>query len=251
MPEMEPEKRKVIFDEVETGFSIEQARKEAQRCLSCRRCLGCGLCLAVCEPKAIVFEQEDEVLDLAVDEIIVSPEAGEYMPFAQGEFGYGTCRNVVSALEFERILDKDGPYGGLVMRPFDGEIPQKIAFIVHSNHDGDASDKESTTLFSYTLQEASSALDKVDDLQISVFVSLEGGTGTLSDKAKKIGIRIRTGEAVEVEEIEDTRNLLVTFTEKGENKKEEFEMLVLAKHPEIRPDLQALQEKLGLKQARI
>ena len=73
MPELNVEKRKSTFEEVELGLSIEAAQREARRCLSCRRCLGCELCLAVCESKAIVFDQEDEVIDLTVDDIIISP----------------------------------------------------------------------------------------------------------------------------------------------------------------------------------
>ena len=245
MPELEPERRKDGLEEVETGFSAEQARQEAERCLSCRRCLGCGLCLAVCEPKAIVFEQEDEVLDLVVDEIILSPEAGQYMPYAQGELGYGTCRNVVSAFEFERILEKDGPFGGLVLRPFDGEIPQKIAFIVVTGRDGNVPEEDGTALVSYTLRQASLALKKLEDLRISVLVSRKGDPGTLFSEAVEEEIHVRAGEVLEVEEGEDTKNLHVTFTEKGEKKEEEFEMLVLSKVPETRPELRALHEKLG------
>ena len=85
--EIEVPERRDNFKEVEKGFSVEEAQKEARRCLSCRKCLGCGLCLAVCEPNAIVFDEKDEILDLTVDQVIICPEAGEYMPFADGEFG--------------------------------------------------------------------------------------------------------------------------------------------------------------------
>lgn len=244
MNEIDVQERRDNFEEVETGFSIEEAQEEARRCLSCRRCLGCGLCLAVCEPKAIVFEEEDEVLDLTVDQVILSPEAGVYMPLANGEFGYGTCRNVVSAPQFERILDEDGPYGGLILRPFDGEIPEKIAFVLISNSDTKEAGNEGKDLLSFTLQEASSALKRVDDLQISVFLSMEGNLG-LSDEAEKKGIHFRTGEVLEVKEEEKTRNLLVKYLEGAEQKQEEFGMVVLSKQPEIRPEFRALHEKLG------
>jgi heterodisulfide reductase subunit A-like polyferredoxin len=230
---------------VETGFSIEQAQKEARRCLSCRRCLGCGLCLAVCEPKAIVFDEEDEVLDLTVDQVILSPDAGVYMPLANGEFGYGTCKNVVSALQFQRILDEDGPYGGVIMRPFDGEIPEKIAFILTGNAETNEASNQGKDLLSFALQEASSALKKVEDLQISVFVSTEEIPGLVLNKEEEEGIHVRTGEVLAVKEEEDTKNLLVTFQEGAEQKQEEFGMVVLSKQPEIRPEFRALHEELG------
>jgi len=244
MNEIAAEQRRNHFEEVEIGFRIEDAQEEARRCLSCRRCLGCGLCLAVCEPKAIVFDEEDEVLDLTVDQVILSPEAGMYMAFADGEFGYGTCKNVVSALEFERILDEDGPYGGLILRPFDGEIPEKMAFIITSSRNADEAANRVRDLLSFTLKEASFALEKVVDLEISVFVSAEGDPGPHGE-AERQGIHIRTVEVLEVNEAEETRNPRVTYLEESEKKQEEFGMVVLAKQPEIRPELRALCEKLG------
>ena len=238
------QERRNHFEEVETGFSIEDAQEEARRCLSCRRCLGCGLCVAVCEPKAIVLDEEDEVLELTVDQVIISPEAGAYMPLASGEFGYGTCKNVVSALEFERILDEDGPYCGLILRPFDGEIPEKIAFILTSNGSTDEATNKGKELLSFTLQEASSASKKVDDLEISVFVSMEGDPG-LCGEAENKGIQVRTAEVLEVKESDDTRNVLITYLEESEKRQEEFGMVVVSKQPGIRPELRALHEKLG------
>ena len=245
MNEIDVQERRDNFEEVETGFSIEEAQEEARRCLSCRKCLGCGLCLAVCEPKAIVFDEEDEVVDLTVDQVIISPEAGAYMPLANGEFGYGTCRNVVSAPQFERILDEDGPYSGLILRPFDGEIPEKIAFILNSNPNSDEAANQGKALFSFALQEASSALKKVDDLQVSIFVSTEGDPGLVPNKDEGEGIHVRTVEVLEVREEEDTKNLLVTFLEGAQQKQEEFGMVVLSQQLENRPEFRVLHEKLG------
>jgi len=245
MPALEPEKRRDNFEEVETGFTIEEAQEEARRCLSCRRCIGCGLCLAVCEPNAIVLEEEDQVLELTVDELIISPEVGEYMALEEGELGYATCENVVSAFAFERILNEDGPYGGLILRPFDGEIPENMAFILNGNGDRDDAGSDGKDLFSFALHEACSALEKVKDLRISVFVSSEADFGIPHGKEEKKGINIRTVEALEVKEMEDTKNLLVAFQEEGERRQEEFQLLVLSKPTEIRPELRALHEKLG------
>lgn len=245
MPELEPQKRRHSFEEVEIGFTIEEAREEARRCLSCRRCIGCGLCLAVCEPNAIVFDEEDEVLELTVDELIISPEVGEYMPLAIGEFGYATYKNVVSGFEFERILDQDGPYAGLIMRPFDGEIPENIAFILNHDPNRDDGRNNGKDLLSFTMQQACLALTKVEDLDISVFVPRTRDPEILYNEAEQRGIHIRIGKVLEVEEREDTKDLLVVFLENGEKRQEEFQLLVLSKHPEIRPELRALHGKLG------
>jgi len=245
MPEVTVEKRKDNFEEVETGFSTAAAQAEAQRCLSCRRCLGCALCLAVCEPKAIVFEQEDETIDLTVDEIIISPEVETYIPLTKGEYGYRKYINVVSAFEFERILCEHGPYKGLLLRPSDGEIPEKLAFILDSNIKGDKSKQEIDNLLSYIIQEADLALKKVKDLEISIFSPQTGDLKTLSASEKKEGINIRVGKVIEIEAIKETTDLLVTFMEDGEKREEAFEMVAISKQPEIRPEIRELRRKMS------
>jgi heterodisulfide reductase subunit A-like polyferredoxin len=230
MLELDVEKRKDNFAEVELGLGQDAAQAEARRCLSCRRCLGCELCLAVCKPKAIVFDQEDEIIDLIVDEIIISPEVDRYIPLKEGEFGYLEYINVVSAFEFERILSEDGPYGGLIMRTFDGDIPEKIGFILDKDLSGK---KDNNNLLSYIIKEATLSLKKTKNLEVSVFVPETTDIEKISDMAKKSGITIKKGNVVEVKEIEDTKSLVVRFMEDAKIKEEEFQMLVISKPPEI------------------
>jgi len=64
-----------------------------------------------------------------VGSIILSPGFDEFEPEELQEYGYGRFPNVVTSIEFERILSASSPYSGLVIRPYDGEIPKKIAFI--------------------------------------------------------------------------------------------------------------------------
>jgi heterodisulfide reductase subunit A len=241
MNERAVEERTGDFEEVETGFSMEEARREAGRCLSCRRCLGCGLCLAVCEPKAIVFDREDEGIDLIVDRVVVSPDVGVYMPLARGTFGYGEYRNVVSAFQFQRILDDDGPYGGLILRPYDGEIPEKIAFILDCGPEKKGAGDRDGGLLDRALEEAACALKKVEDLEISVFVSGPGDPLPLpAGEGERKGVRVRRGEVLDVKELHDTKNLLVVFMEEGMATEEEFGVLVIAGKTEIRPEIEEL-----------
>ena len=239
MPELEVDERKDNFEEVELGLSLEAAQEEAKRCLSCRRCLGCELCLAVCEPKAIVFDQEDEIIDLTVDEIIISPEVDRYIPLSQGEFGYLNYMNVVSAFEFERILCEDGPYGGMLLRAFDGEIPQKIGFILHDDGNGQ---ENGNSLLSYAIQEAELAMQKVEDLGVSVFISEGTNLENVSNETEKKGINIKNGKVMEVKESEETKNLLVKFMDGDNETEEEFEMLVISKPPQLTPELRELRK---------
>ncbi|MFH2047368.1 MAG: hypothetical protein ABIK92_19750 [Pseudomonadota bacterium] len=231
MPELEVKDRISNFEEVELGFRTEKAKEEAKRCLSCRRCLGCGLCLAVCQPKAIVFEEEDDFVELSIDEIIIAPEMVSSTPMVNEYI------NVINAFQFESMLSLNGPTGGLVMRPFDGEIPQKIAFIINGDNN---------YLASYAVCEAVLALQKVEDLAVSIFVSDKEKIIKAHENEITGGITIVEGEIKELKENEETNNLLVTFNENDQTKEEEFDMIVRVQLPKSSSYLKDLSMKLGL-----
>lgn len=235
MPELEVNERISNFEEVELGFSTEKAQEEAKRCLSCRRCLGCGLCLAVCQPKAIVFEEEDDFVELSIDEIIIAPEMVSSTPMVNEYF------NVINAFQFESMLSLNGPTGGIVMRPFDGEIPQKIAFIINGKSEGD-----NNYLASYAVCEAVLALQKVEDLAVSIFVSDKEKVTKAHENEITGGISIVEGEIKELKENEETNNLLITFNENDQTKEEEFDMIVRVQLPKSSSYLKELSMKLGL-----
>lgn len=234
MPELAAAQRTNNFTEVELGFTREAAQQEARRCLSCRRCLGCALCLAVCKPKAIVFEQQDEIIDLLVDEVIISPAAGQTMPLKKGELGYGEYTNVVSALAFERILSDSGPYDGLVLRPHDGRIPEKIAFIVTA---GSGNNDQAA----YAMQEAALAVKKVPDLAVTIFLPENENI----QKPSSPQITIKQASIAGVKEIEETKNLLITFEQKSAGAEETFDMLIIAGPLEPSPEIKELYKKIG------
>ncbi|MBA3036036.1 MAG: hypothetical protein FP814_06030 [Desulfobacterium sp.] len=235
MPELKVEERITNFEEVELGFSIEKAQQEARRCLSCRRCLGCGLCLAVCKPKAIVFEQEDEFVELSIDEIVIAPEMVSSSPMVNEYI------NVINAFQFESMLSLNGPTGGVIMRPFDGDIPQKIAFIINAKSDGD-----NNYLISYAVCEAVLALQKTEKLAVSIFVSDKESIIKTYEKEIKEGLTVIEGEIKEVKEKEDTKNLSVIFIENDQSREEEFDMIVRVQLPKTSSYLKALSMKLGL-----
>ena len=242
VPELAVEERVGNFSEVELGFTQEMAVEEAKRCLSCRRCLGCALCLAECHAKAIDFEQKDEDIELEVDSIIIAPGAERFPSLIGEEYGYGKYLNVVTGLEFERILADKGPYCGLVVRPYDGEIPRKIAFI-QCHEDGN-----SCTL-RHTFKAIETAQKKVEGLESHLFVSdskiedseLEKFSGGAS------GVNIERARVQALKEIEETKNIVIEFAdERGENQKEEFDMAVLSTVLDLPPEIEELNRKLGL-----
>ena len=89
----------------------------------------CKICEKFCDAKAIDFEQKEEKIDLEVGSVILTLGSGEFNAIHKDEYGYKTFPNVMSSIEFERILSASGPSEGHVTRPSDGKEPGKVAFI--------------------------------------------------------------------------------------------------------------------------
>jgi heterodisulfide reductase subunit A-like polyferredoxin len=128
MPMIEMERRTASFDEVETGYDESTALAEARRCLDCSVCCECRMCEEACSPDAIRHRQREDVFELDVSAVILAGGYGtghELPP----ELGYGRYADVVTSLEYERILSASGPFAGHIQRPSDGKRPERIAFI--------------------------------------------------------------------------------------------------------------------------
>jgi heterodisulfide reductase subunit A len=89
----------------------------------------CRICEGVCKNEAIDLHQEAEALQIKVGAIVLSAGYEAFDPGLRGDFGYGTMQNVVTSLEFERLLCATGPHEGEVLRPSDKRHPHKIAWI--------------------------------------------------------------------------------------------------------------------------
>ena len=117
------------FTEIEQGYTAEQAIAEAKRCLACGLCSECMECVKACSAGAIRHEQLAVERDLDVGSVILTPGFEEFQASLRGEFGHGRYANVLSSVQFERMLSAAGPTGGIVERPSDGGAVRKIAFI--------------------------------------------------------------------------------------------------------------------------
>ena len=96
---------------------------------NCRQLNGkkCGICKKACQADAINFDKEDVVLELEVGAIILATGYDPFDPSRIPEYNYGNVKNVVTALEFERLLSASGPTGGHLDRPSDRAVEEKIA----------------------------------------------------------------------------------------------------------------------------
>ena len=131
MREEPVQKRIQDFREVTLGYSLEEAIEESSRCLAgqIEGCIECHECERRCEPKAIMYTKKDKSIELKVGAIIVASGLGLYDISTLTEYGYGKIKNVITAMEFERLTAASGPTMGELRRPSDGRIPENIAFI--------------------------------------------------------------------------------------------------------------------------
>jgi len=89
----------------------------------------CQICVPACRNKAIDFHQREQRTTLTVGSLILAPGYEPFDPSSQAQYRYGSYRNVVSSLAFERLLSASGPNRGSLRRPSDGKAPQKIVWI--------------------------------------------------------------------------------------------------------------------------
>ncbi len=150
-----PDERNKNFMEAELGFDEEQAMEEAGRCADCSICCECRACETACKAGAIFHEQQSETVELDVSAVIMCPgyDMTENIP---AELGYNRFADVVTGLEYERILSASGPFGGHVQRPSDGRSPKRVAFIqcVGSRDHSCGADYCSSVCCMYAVKEA-------------------------------------------------------------------------------------------------
>jgi heterodisulfide reductase subunit A-like polyferredoxin len=117
------------FTEIEGGLTEEAALLEAERCLNCAMCSECLECLKTCEQDAINHEMVEKTLELEVGSVILAPGFEEFDATRKGEFGFGRYPNVLTSVQFERMLSASGPFEGRVIRRTDGREAKRIAWI--------------------------------------------------------------------------------------------------------------------------
>jgi heterodisulfide reductase subunit A-like polyferredoxin len=117
------------FREVELGLSEEQARTEALRCLRCGICAECWRCVEACGLKCIDHQMADETYDLNVRAIVVATGFDPFDPSVVKQYGYGRYRNVITSLEYERLISASGPTGGHLGRLSDKQPVKRLGFI--------------------------------------------------------------------------------------------------------------------------
>jgi heterodisulfide reductase subunit A-like polyferredoxin len=252
---LSPEERKTNFTEVVLALTKEEAIAEAERCLSCATCCECRQCELTCEAKAINHDgTHEELIDLNVGAVLLAAGYKLYDAKGKPELGWGRYANVLTALQFERVLAPTGPFSGHICRPLDGKMPHKVAFIqcVGSR---DVSKEANLNYCSavccmYATKQAILLKEEHPATEVTIFFidmrTFGKGYEGFYDRAKKMGIRYVRFKPSYVEEIPGSRNLRLRYiSESGQTITEEFEMVILSSGMGPAEENKELAEKFG------
>ena len=223
-------------------------------CLNKDGIMVCEKCIKACERQAIDFTMKPETIELEVGTIIVATGADVFDPSTLPQYGYGRYLNVITSLEFERLINAGGPSGGRLIRPSDLKIPKRVAFIQCV---GSRSSKTGRTYCSNvccmnTIKDSLLIKEHWPETEIYVFyVDIRAygkGFEDLYKRAKNEGVKFIRGLPAEIFEDRKTRNLWLI----GENTllkepyKMSFDLVVLSVGLEPRKDAELIQRLLTL-----
>ncbi|MEM3565469.1 MAG: CoB-CoM heterodisulfide reductase HdrA2 [Candidatus Bathyarchaeia archaeon] len=223
-------------------------------CLNKDGVMVCDKCIKACERQAIDFTMKPETVELEVGTIIVATGADVFDPSALPQYGYGKYLNVITSLEFERLINAGGPSGGRLIRPSDMKVPKRVAFIqcVGSRSNRTGRTYCSNVCCMNTIKDSLLIKEHWPETEIYVFyVDIRAygkGFEDLYKRAKKEGVIFIRGLPAEIIEDKKTRNLWLI----GENTllkepyKMNFDMVILSVGLEPRKDSEVIQRLLTL-----
>ncbi|MGD0035844.1 MAG: FAD-dependent oxidoreductase [Bacteroidota bacterium] len=169
--ELNVENRINNFEEIEYSFSESDAISEAERCLNCAQCSECMECVSVCEKKAVEHGMSEQKIELKVGAVILAIGFDEYNAEKKGEYGYKRYFNVLTSVQFERMLSAAGPYQGHLIRKDNGKEAKRIAWIqcVGSREAKSGNEYCSSICCMATTKQAMIASEHVNGLQGTIF----------------------------------------------------------------------------------
>ncbi|MFC2170100.1 FAD-dependent oxidoreductase, partial [Acidobacteriota bacterium] len=193
-------------------------------------------CVEACEPEAIVFNQKPVETEFSVGAVVFATGMAEMKAESKEKYGYGEFPNILTALEYERLLSGLGPTGGIVKRD-DKKEPQSIAWYVLNN--------PSPIGFMTAVAEAMGTIERNPDASVTVFHEdlnlIREDYNDFYQKAKESKIEFIETNSISVAEGKDG-SVDISYDRETLN----TEMLVLAPPCAPTPKTRELAEKIGL-----
>jgi heterodisulfide reductase subunit A len=231
---------------------------DSDTCIYLNRNGKCGACKKICPTGAVDFDQKEQRVTLNVGSVILAPGFSPFDPSRFDNYQYANFPNVVTSMEFERILSASGPFGGHMVRPSDHKAPGKIAwFQCVGSRDMNRCDNQycSSVCCMYAVKEAVIAKEHAgQDLDCAVFYMDMRTHGKeferFYENAKNYGVRFIRSRVHSVNPVPENDDLEIRYvTESGETITETVDMIVLSVGMEISQELADLANKLGIELA--
>jgi len=213
----------------------------------------CGLCAEACQADAIEYDQKEEAVELEVGAVIMTPGFDTFDAKEKGEYGFGFSPNVITNVQFERLLSAAGPTGGKILRPSDNQPPKKLAFIqcVGSRDAKCNRDYCSSVCCMAAVKESILAREHDKNIEVTVFFLDLRAFGKdfdrYLDRAKnKLGVRFLRSFISRTFELPESRNLrLVHMNDEMKKEEEDFDMVVLSTGIKPGASLKELANSIG------
>ncbi len=259
MPELPTVERIGNFKEVELGYNEEDGRREASRCLNCGYCCECFQCVNACQAGAVTLEthaQNIETTSIKVGSVILAPGFEPFDPSRFETYNYTVQPNIMTSMEFERILSASGPTMGHLVRPSDEKGPKKIAWLqCVGSRDINQCDNAycSSVCCMYAIKEAVIAKEHAGgDLDCAIFFMDMRTHGKdfeqyYNDAREKHGIRFLRSRVHSIDPADDSGDLLIKYVgEDGHLLEESFDLVVLSVGLETPQNTLELAGRLGI-----
>jgi len=215
----------------------------------------CAICEGACKNHAINLHQKPIDQVIHVGAIVLSPGYGAYDPLPRGDYGYGKIANVVTSLDFERLLCATGPHEGEILRPSDGKHPHKIAWIhcVGSRQVLEGAHSYcSSVCCAYIQKQVILTKDHDADAEAVIFHNDIRAYGKdferFYQRARNLpGVRFQRSYVDIGREIPGTKNVTIRYATESEGvKEEEFDLVVLGIGMEPPRDAPKLAKQFGI-----
>jgi len=229
---------------------------DMELCLNKEGIVACDKCYQSCQHQCIDFGEKDKIHHLEVGTIIVATGMDVYDPTPLTEFGYRKFPNVITSLEFERLINAGGPSGGHLIRPSDGRPPERVAFLQCIGSRSFRSNVYCSSICCMnTIKDVLLIKEHWPETEVSVhYIDIRAygkGFEELFRRARMEGVQFIRGLPGEIIENYQARNLTLIGedTLQGAIYRKEVDMVVLSVGLEPRADSEIIQRILNLSQA--
>ncbi len=255
MQKVSPEERQGNFKEVGQGFNEQEVRTEAERCLKCGICSECYQCVSACLADAVDHSMKPKERTIEVGAIVLAPGFTPFDPTQYDTYSYSEHPNVVTSMEFERILSASGPFEGHLVRPSDQTEPEKIAWLqCVGSRDINRCDHSycSAVCCMYAIKEAVIAKEHSEKpLDTAIFYMDMRTYGKDFEKyyvraEEESRVRFIRSRVHTIEPLEDGSLKIIYAKESGEIEEEIFDMVVLSVGLAPSRGVLQLAERLGI-----